>query len=231
MQYFQPMHSLKNTAQKTCCDRCGSCCRQGGPALHTQDRELFTDNLLCPEHLITVRRGELAYQPMAQHPQPVTDEFLKVAGKRGDWCCRFYDHAAKKCTIYGNRPIACGLFDCTSPEEILAITGKDLLTRFDLIEINDPLLSIVKDHEKQCPCPDFLSLPEQLARDKQTTLERLTPAVRLDLDIRATAAYKKALSVELEMFYFGRPLFQLLRPFGIVLSETDQGVCLHSVAE
>jgi hypothetical protein len=168
---------------------------------------------------------------MAEQPQPVPDEFLKVAGKHGNWCCRFYDPAAKECSIYGNRPIACGLFDCTSPEEILAITGKDLLTRFDLIATDDPLLALVTDHENQCPCPDFLLLPEQLARDTQATLEQLTQVVRLDLNIRATAARSKDLSVELEMFYFGRPLFQLLLPFDIALSETNQGVSLHCITE
>lgn len=220
------MFKMKAKSHKLFCDRCGSCCKQGGPALHAQDMHLFTSGFLRPEHLITVRQGELAYQPLSQIPEPVNREFLKLAGANGSWCCQFYDHEAGACSIYSNRPVACGLFDCTEPDAILTITGKDLLTRFNLIEKDDPLLSLVREHTQTCPCPDLSILTEELDKKREETLSTLTDLVVEDLDLRALAARRHNLSVQLELFYFGRPLFQLLRPVGITVTETVQGLHL-----
>ena len=54
----------KDDQSKTSCNRCGSCCKQGGPALHMQDLDLVLSGKLHFEDLITVRRGELALQPL-----------------------------------------------------------------------------------------------------------------------------------------------------------------------
>ncbi len=218
---------IQETQQKTACNRCGSCCKQGGPALHSQDRSLITDGYLALADIITVRRGELALQPLVEAPQPVEQEFLKLQGRGSDWCCKFYDHEAAGCAIYTHRPMACGLLDCTHPDELLAIAGRDLLNRFDLLNTDDPLLPLVNLHEGHCPCPDLAALPEQLAGDKQGKISELTRLVQLDLGIRDKASREFGLSVEQELFYFGRPLFQLLQLVGFSVTETMQGIELH----
>ena len=220
------MTAGKEKQQKNSCDRCGGCCRQGGPALHSQDRELVLNGFLRVEDLITVRRGELALQPQTQSPQPVTEEFLKVKGQGNDWCCRFYDHGGAACTIYGHRPVACGLLDCTHPEELLAIAGRDLLSRFDLLTDDDPLLPLIRLHEEQCPCPQLADLRDALAADKKGILEQLSRRVELDLAVRGKATREFGLSVDRELFYFGRPLFQLLQQLGITVSESMHGIQL-----
>jgi len=226
MQYFFTMHTATEKQQKISCNRCGSCCKQGGPALHTQDKDLITNGALRFEDLITVRRGELALLPLDLTPKPVTEEFIKIQGQGGDWCCRFYNHEAAGCSIYEHRPVACGLLDCTNPDEIINIAGKDLLNRFDLLSDDDPLLASVSEHEQQCPCPDFASLPKDLTENSQKVLTKLEHLVRIDLDMRTNTARKFNLSVQLEMFYFGRPLFHLLGPLGITISETSNGIHL-----
>jgi len=220
------MNVKKKQQQKSSCNRCGSCCKQGGPALHSRDSCLLTSGYLDFADVITVRRGELALQPMAEAPQPVDKEFLKLQGQGRDWCCKFYDHEAAGCTIYMHRPVACGLLDCTQPEALLAIVGHDLLSRFDLLGKDDPLLPLVELHEEHCPCPDFTGLPDRLAADKQEVLEQLTRLVNLDIRVRAKAIGEFSLSVDREMFYFGRPLFQLLQPMGFTVTETVQGLHL-----
>jgi hypothetical protein len=215
--------------EKQRCDRCGSCCQQGGPALHSQDLALIESKSLLCEHLVTVRRGELAYQPQEQTATPVVEEFLKLQGKSGSWCCLFYDDAAKSCTIYNHRPVACGLLDCTSPEALLAITGKDLLTRFDCMRDDNPLLPLIRQHEQDCPCPDMT----QLSTDLQSTigraslLDKLTLLVNTDLSFRPQASIVQNLSVAEELFYFGRPLFQQLLPLGIRIQESSTGLQLY----
>jgi Fe-S-cluster containining protein len=222
------MTAAKDTQRKTSCDRCGSCCRQGGPALHSQDRPLILgEGGLGLDDLITIRRGELALQPLVALPQPVTKEFVKLKGQGNDWCCAFYDHRAAGCTIYARRPVACGLLDCSRPDELLAIAGRDLLTRFDLLAADDPLLPLVKLHEEHCPCPQLSESITSLAADRESTLEQLTRQVNLDVAVRSKAAREFGLAVERELFYFGRPLFQLLQPLGFTVTETIQGLHLQ----
>jgi len=213
--------------KKSCCDRCGACCLQGGPALHRQDLPLLQDGFLAVTDLITIRRGEMAYQPAADTPSLVESEFLKVAGLPGSWTCRFYDEPAHSCTIYGHRPVACGLFDCTAPEAILQIVGKDLLTRFDCVDRDDPLAAAARKHEQRCPCPDLSAVAKRLhkgSRERTCLLAELTPLVNTDLSFRRTIEAQFSLTLAEELFWFGRPLFQLLQPLGVQVRETRSGV-------
>ena len=215
---------------KTACDRCGTCCRQGGPALHGEDRKLVLSGRLKFEDLITVRRGELAVEPLAVKPTPVKQEFLKIQGRGADWCCTLYDEESSLCTIYEDRPLACELLECWNPDAVLAITGQDLLTRFDCIGEEDPLLPVIRFHEEQCSCPDMHEIEEQLEGGGlgQNRLAELTAVVNMDLAIRERAIHDFGLSVPLELFYFGRPLFHLLAPLGIRCRESrEKGLVLE----
>jgi len=214
--------------EKRSCDRCGSCCKQGGPALHGQDLSLIQTGVLTCEQLVTIRKGELAYQPLSDALEPVAREFLKIQGQGGSWRCMFYDEQAGACTIYEQRPMACSLLDCTAPESVLAITGRDLLTRFDCVDEDDPLRPLVQQHEEACPCPDLAVVAEKLQDkdDYHFMLEELTAQVNLDLSFRRKIAQRRQLSVAAEMFYCGRPLFQLLLPLGVRVRETPAGLQL-----
>jgi len=211
------------------CKRCGTCCRQGGPALHGPDLKLLRSGTLRTEDLITVRRGELAFQPLADRPEPVTHEFLKLSGQHGTWCCLFYDEQSQGCRCYSHRPLACQLLDCTDTGPILDIAGQDLLTRFACIAADDPLLPLIREHEQRCPCPDLHALAGDLAQDTldPARLAELEAAVALDLAFRSRVAAELRLSVAQEMFSFGRPLFQLLLPLGLQAVNTPEGIRLH----
>ena len=227
MQYFCGMNATNNSRKKTSCDACGSCCRQGGPALHSQDLDLIRDGVLSLEDLLTVRRGELALQPLSDEPQQVTGEFLKLKGQGRDWCCRFYNFEEKGCTIYEYRPEACRLLDCTHPDELLAVAGRDLLSRLDLIAVDDPLLPLVKLHEEHCACPPLEGLVGRLAAGGENGMAAMIRLVNIDIAVRSKAIRELSLSVELELFYFGSPLFQLLQLLGFVVTESVQGLQLY----
>jgi len=213
---------------KKSCDRCGSCCLRGGPALHGSDLHLVQDGHLALGDLITIRKGELAYEPMAERPTTVQAEFLKIGGRPGSWACRFYDEPGRACTIYGHRPLACGLFDCTAPEAILQIVGKDLLTRFDCVEKDAPLAAAARQHERDCPCPDMASVAARFQHPGQRSevLAGLVPLVNKDIAFRGRATQQFQLSIGEELFWFGRPLFQLLQGLGIQVRETATGLDL-----
>jgi len=210
------------------CRRCGSCCLQGGPALHGPDLGLLQAGALRVEELITVRKGELALQPLGGAPEPVISEFLKLSGKNGSWCCLFYDEANKGCSRYEHRPMACGLLNCTDTAPILAIAGKDLLTRFDCIQDDDPLLPLVQEHEAVCACPDLQALYQQVSSGPipEERLAELEALVARDLQFRGRVSNSFHLSLGHELFYFGRPMFQLLLPLGIAATNTPAGIRL-----
>lgn len=187
------------------CRRCGTCCTQGGPALHGPDRHLLQSGHLLLDDLITVRRGEMVLQPLGGEPEPVAGEFLKLKGKNGSWCCAFYDEAARGCTRYAHRPMACGLLDCADTAPLLAIAGKDLLTRFDCIEGDDPMLPLVHEYENLCPCPDLRSIREHLSSGElpPDQLLELEASVVRDLSFRGRITAEFGLSVAQELFFFG----------------------------
>jgi Fe-S-cluster containining protein len=96
------------SAAITHCRRCGTCCRQGGPALHLEDRELVESGKIPMQHLFTIRQGEPAYDNVTGTIAPAVTDIIKLKGARpgSDVCC-FYESAGKVCGIYGHRPAPC----------------------------------------------------------------------------------------------------------------------------
>jgi Fe-S-cluster containining protein len=211
------------------CDCCGTCCRNGGPPLHVQDIQLIKSGVLVFDDLVTVRRGELVLPPLATKPVPAQTEWMKIQGVRGEWCCRFLDTSSNTCKIYEHRPSSCRVLKCWDADEILAMAGRDLLGRLDLIDSDDPLLPLVQLQEKHCPVPDMENIVTLLTEEggRNQLMKELTSLVESDLRIRTQAAREFNISVARELFYFGRPLFQLFSPLGIVTTETPQGVKLQ----
>lgn len=211
------------------CDSCGTCCRNGGPPLHVQDIELVKTGVIALDDLVTVRCGELVVPPLAAKPVPAQSEWIKVQGVGNDWCCRFLDTSSHSCTIYEHRPASCRALKCWDTDEIVAMAGRDLLARSDLIDSYDPMLQFILLQEKRCPVPDMENIVVKLADDgrRDELLKELTGPVKIDLQIRSQAVGVFNISVARELFFFGRPLFQLFHPLGIVTVETRQGIELN----
>ncbi|MCX5871038.1 MAG: YkgJ family cysteine cluster protein [Deltaproteobacteria bacterium] len=212
--------------QQTECKRCGICCQKGGPALHGQDLALVRRGRLPWENLITIRRGELAYNPLSDKIEPVLQELVKIRGTGQEWCCCYYDPAGKGCSIYGSRPVACGVLKCWQPEETLALVGQDLLSRLDILEEGDPRRSLVQEYEQLCPCPDLQEVEKSLADQDESALRSLEMQVNTDIAFRDRVVQELNLPLARELFLFGRPLFQLLQAFGVGVSESSQGLRL-----
>jgi Fe-S-cluster containining protein len=214
---------------RSACDCCGTCCRKGGPALHTADLELVKSGFLGRGDMVTIRCGEYIFYPFSDEPQPAREELLKIQGKGADWCCKFLDSGTSTCTIYRNRPLACRLLKCWDPDDVLGITGRELVTRFDFVPESNPMSGLMKEHEKNCPVPDIALLSTQPAEKKQQQelLTALTELVNRDLQIRSRAVRTFRLSLPDELFFFGRPIFQLLVPAGISMVESREGQVLQ----
>ncbi len=213
------------TTEQTTCRKCGNCCKQGGPALHSQDLVLVASGNIPISSLITIRKGELAHNPLVGTIQPTTVELVKIVGTGRQWDCCYYDEQLG-CTVYENRPHACRVLKCWDTSEILGLVEKDTLSRLDVLKKDDPLILAILEHERVCPCDDLGFIQtniDHLTDQKKSELEK---RIRSDLRFRTRVISDFQLKVSGELFYFGRPFFQLLQPLGIRIFESSAGILI-----
>ncbi len=213
------------TTEQATCRKCGNCCKQGGPALHIQDLELVASGKIPLSSLITIRKGELAHNPLTGMIQPTTVELVKIVGTGRQWDCCYYDEQLG-CTVYEDRPYACRVLKCWDTVEILGLVEKDTLSRFDILEKDDPLIPAVLEHERICPCDDLGFIQTNFGQLSEQQKNELEKRVRSDLRFRTRVIADFQLKVSGELFYFGRPLFQLLQLLGVKISESSAGIHL-----
>jgi len=211
---------------KTECNRCGTCCQKGGPALHFNDLALVQNKFLHLEHLVTIRKGEPVYPLAAEKPEPAASEIIKIKGRRREWTCLFFEEKEAKCGIYMHRPLECSLLKCWDTADLENAAGKNLLSRYDILAPQDPILQYITKHDSKCALDDLALLFSILNSDhaKHQAQDELTELVQTDLAIRTQACAGFDLSLDLELFFFGRPLFKILHQFGINM-EMANGVC------
>ncbi len=217
---------MNTPVRQTSCKRCGNCCSEGGPAFHLQDLPLLATGKIPLARLITVRRGELASSPIEKKLSPVATEFVKLSGKQGSWSCYYYEEGSG-CGIYSYRPQACRVLQCWDTREIISLMGRDLVGRKEILGMADPMLAAIAEHERLASCDFFASL--QAGHSGLTAIEKaeIEARVQRDLQFRGRIVKEKGLSLGQELFYFGRPLFQLLRSVGIGVSATGDRVILR----
>jgi len=205
-----------NPVTEIICDRCGTCCRKGGPALHRQDMDLVRSGVIRPAHMVTLRRGEMAYDEARDEVIPLQEELVKLRGAvRGSWTCLFFMPAEIGCRIYNSRPAECRALSCKDTSAILGMYDKDRLTRRDILADNAELLSLVEAHEASCPYAPLAGLGPRLRSDEDAA-RRLLEAVRLDLSFREVVAERTSVPAEDMDFLFGRPLTETVhRMYGI----------------
>lgn len=216
-----------NKIEQTDCQRCGNCCIDGGPALHIADLPLLQSGALPLSNLITLRKGELAHNPLTVALLPTKVELVKLKGSGNSWKCCYFDQNKNVCTIYEHRPAACRVLKCWRPEELLRMIEKDTLSRFDILTEDDPFLPMVLEHERLCPCPDLQELATSSVDFSGSRKRELLQLVRDDLQFRNRVVREFSMKVSEELLYFGRPIFQLLQALGVKITESPFGIELH----
>jgi Fe-S-cluster containining protein len=215
--------------QRNSCIRCGTCCLKGGPVLHQKDKKILLAGHVGHQHLVTIRKGELALNPVSGKLEQVPQELIKVRGKGKDWACCFYNKKEASCAIYAHRFIECRLLKCWDTSELMPVIGKKTIIRADIINPNDPILKVIETHEQECPYHEVEKLIFNLSRktDKSKNLAKLTELVRKDLSVRSYAIAELGLKAEFELFIFGRPLFKALRDRGLAVHFTQGDIHLN----
>ena len=199
------------------CKRCGTCCQKGGPVLHHEDKKILRSGHIGHKHLVTIRKGELARNPVNDLLEPVHQELIKVRGKGEDWTCCFYNEKESSCSVYEHRLLECRLLKCWDPSGLQSVIGRNTIIRADIINPDDPIFEVIKTHELECPYDEIETSIDKILRekDKSKNLERLTQLVNKDLSIRQYALSELGLNEDFELFIFGRPLFKILSDRGL----------------
>jgi len=214
-----------NIRKEKKCIRCGTCCRNGPPGLHKQDKDLYLKGVLKKQDLITFRRGEWVYDNIKQNSFSLSEEMVRLGSQKNNQACLFLDQKSNDCLIYPNRPLECRAQRCWDSSELMEVYDKDRLTRQDVIPKNSALWEIIIEHETQC---SYFQIQEIINKLKQNQdrelLAALAQFVHVDTNMRQlildrTKTDKKSLD-----FIFGRSLYETLPTFGLKIINTQNGL-------
>jgi hypothetical protein len=102
-----------------------------------------------------------------------------------------------------------------------------ILSRFDIISQNEPVIKYIHNHEKECSLGilNQLNIKPNKTIDK-SILAELTELVNKDLALRSEAQMHLNFNLDLELFYFGRPVFKILSQFALIPREINGKIIL-----
>jgi Fe-S-cluster containining protein len=199
------------TTESHACNRCGTCCRKGGPALHQEDRRLVEDGHIHTRQLVTLRAGETTRDPIEGRLVTLAGEVIKIKGRGGTWCCRFFAPQRQACRIYAFRPLECRLLTCWDTQAIESGYTRDRLTRRDLLSGIRGLWELVEAHEQRCGYERIQRLCAGRegcsASGARRALEEL---IAYDAELRRLVVARGGLEHGMTDFLFGRPLRKTL---------------------
>lgn len=215
---FKPKKPEQGDPEKSIseCQRCGTCCRKGGPAFHHADKHLIEEGVIHSKHLFTIREGELAYDNVNQCLEPVRTDIIKIKRQKNSMTCIFFNEQQSACSIYENRPMECRALKCWDTKELEDLYSKMRLTRKDLISEIEGLWSLIKDHQERCGYETIQRLVNAIKSEKaDKARKKLIEIIQFDTEIRKLVVSKAGLEAEILDFLFGRPLNETLKNFGL----------------
>lgn len=205
------------------CRRCGTCCRNGGPAFHLADRHLIESGRIPPRLLVTIRAGEPVRDNVADRIQTAATDLIKLCETDGRPQCVCYD-PSQGCTIYPDRPLECRVLDCRDTGPITDLYQKDRLTRHDLFSSIPDLWRLIQDHQDHCEYDRIRRTVEALAGpDREAALSRLSAMLEVDRLVRTQPVQNGLVPEEWTDLLFGRPLSRTLAGFGLRVTPTERG--------
>ncbi len=212
------------------CIRCGTCCSTSSPTLLEEDFDLLRKDVLKPEHLVTVRKGEPAYSPRTGEVGPAKEEIVKIREKPSGRICFFYENWDKSCSIYESRPLQCRRQECWNPEA--AEEARDIpLARQRLLQSVQSLWEVIQRHEEKCSHSEFNRAVTRLAATHGQTVDEVLDILRFDHHVREFIAEKLGMDSQAMDFFFGRPLGESLHAYGLKVKEQPDGSFLLTPLE
>jgi Fe-S-cluster containining protein len=204
------------------CERCGTCCRKGGPALHYADRDLV-GAVLAYGDLMTLRMGEVARDPVQGNLGPLEQEVIMIKPGSPERTCRFFQDADASCAIYESRPAECQALDCHDTSGLQAMYARDRLTRGDFISKESALGLIVAEHEAECPGGRVATLAPKAASGDKDALRELLGLAEYDRSIRAALVAKAGADMADLDFILGRSVVAVIENHGLIATRNGPG--------
>jgi hypothetical protein len=189
---------------------------------------LLEENVLQLQDLCTFRSGELVRDLSNGKVVPLPEEIVKIAAPRGarpdDWTCRFLT-GNSQCFIHKSEPAECRALFCEDPSALLAMQGKETLSRKTILEdLHAPqwLLDCVASHEERCSYASLAELASHMEADGDARREFLE-TVEFDRAYRELVTQKGGVREEMLDFLFGRPLIRTVIMFGMDARKNADG--------
>lgn len=212
------------------CQRCGTCCRKGPPALHDPDKELYFSGVLNKEHLMTLRKGEYVFDNIQNHIQQLSEEMIRIRSKEGCKSCLFVNDTTNDCDIYLDRPLECRAMKCWDNQDIIDTYARSRLKRKDLIPQDSALYEIILEHETKCSLSDVLQLVRMFKKEeREDLLTEISGLIDIDLNIRRFLLEKTGAESRSLEFVLGRSLDRILPGLGLKVEFTQKGYRFHKV--
>lgn len=189
------------------CQKCGTCCRKGGPAIHREDKKLLQNGLILLKYLFTIRKDEPVYDNVRRCIISSPSDIIRIKSLESSNVCVFFNLKHNNCTIYDNRPLECRLLKCWATGEIENNYDKGRLLRQELLENAPQIKDIVEYHENRCAYSKIRSLILQSDHGKNTNaLANIREILAFDKQFRLLAIEKFICKEEILDFLFGLPL-------------------------
>ena len=218
---------LKGNTERLNVNGAAPAANAAGPALHIQDRELLTSGIIGFADVVTIRQGEIVVQPDTGQPIAYRGGIDQVPG------------AGRAVVLPVSRSRRPGPVPSTSTG-LWPVVSRNAGSRTRCWRSPARSCSAVLTSSPRtircCPwfvcmtssasCRTWSRLRSSLANagKRDRTLAELKEMVEKDLMFRTIAIDQFQLSVAQELFYFGRPLFQLLIPLGVSVTENATGL-------
>ena len=198
------------------CQRCGTCCKKGGPALHVGDKQIIDRGGIPLASLYTIRKGELARDNVSDRLIRLGAEIIKIKSRPDAAVCMFFNDADMSCSIYDNRPVECRTLECWNTAKLAVMYTENRLTRALVLEKVSWLKDLVTTHETECGLDRIQDLVSDREAGDADAGSALTEMINYDFHLRNIVTEKGKISFDMLDFLFGRPLKEIItRQFGV----------------
>jgi Fe-S-cluster containining protein len=203
------------------CQRCGTCCKKGGPALHDEDKPIIDQGGIPLASFYTIRKGELARNNVTGGLICLPIEIIKIKSRPNDSACMYFDDADASCEIYDKRPFECRAMECWNSDKIAALYDQNRITRALVLEKAEWLIDLVTTHESECDLDRIQGLVNEREAGDAGATSALTEIINYDFHLRNVVTEKGNIAPDMLDFFFGRPLNEIIsRQFKIKIRKS-----------
>ena len=198
------------------CQRCGTCCKKGGPALHDEDKQALDQGGIPLTALYTIRKGELARDNVNGGVIRLPAEIIKIKSRPDANACMYFNDTDASCNIYDYRPVECRTLECWNTKKIAVIYAQNRLTRHAVLGKIAWLTDLVQTHEAECSFDRIQDLINNREAGDPSATSGLIEMMNYDFHLRNIVTEKGKITPEMHDFLFGRPLSEIIRfQFGV----------------